>query len=103
MKTLLTFALLALIGLLHQNSAAIVEPESINKSCCLMATRKPVPGKIIQNVERSHSSCPVPAIILTTTRGRQICLDGSWIWAERVLRAFETSPSDPLNVSPHTN
>ncbi|XP_030270881.1 C-C motif chemokine 4 homolog [Sparus aurata] len=94
MKTLLTFALLALIGLLHQNSAAPVGPGSLNESCCPGVTRSHVPRGKIQNIVRSHSHCPVTAIIVTTVRGRKFCLDGYWNWAKKVLTDFEKSPSE---------
>uniref|UniRef100_A0A671X7L0 Chemokine interleukin-8-like domain-containing protein n=1 Tax=Sparus aurata TaxID=8175 RepID=A0A671X7L0_SPAAU len=105
MKTLLTFALLALIGLLHQNSAAPVGPGSINQSCCPNATSVRIPRGRIQNVVRSHSKCPVTAVIVTTVCEKQICLDGNWNWAKKVLRDFEKStankksPSAPFNTS----
>ncbi|XP_030270869.1 C-C motif chemokine 2-like [Sparus aurata] len=106
MKTLLTFALLALIGLLHLNSAANQGPGSINESCCSNVTRLAVPKGRIQNVVRSHSKCPVPSIIVTTVCKKQICLVGSWNWAKKVLTEFEKSldnkksPSAPFNTLP---
>uniref|UniRef100_A0A671X591 Chemokine interleukin-8-like domain-containing protein n=1 Tax=Sparus aurata TaxID=8175 RepID=A0A671X591_SPAAU len=109
MKTLLTFALLALIGLLHQNSAAPVGPGSINQSCCPNATSVRIPRGRIQNVVRSHSKCPVTAVIVTTVCERKMCLDGNSTRAKKLLTEFEkstankTSPSAPFNVSPCRN
>uniref|UniRef100_A0A671X5L5 Chemokine interleukin-8-like domain-containing protein n=1 Tax=Sparus aurata TaxID=8175 RepID=A0A671X5L5_SPAAU len=106
MKTLLTFALLALIGLLHQNSAfPHIMELLIDTHCCPNVTRLAVPRGMIQNVVRSHSSCPVTSIVVTTVCEKQICLDGNWNWAKKVLRDFEKStankksPSAPFNTS----
>ncbi|XP_073320985.1 C-C motif chemokine 18-like isoform X2 [Pagrus major] len=107
MKTLLTFALLALICLLHHISA--VAPGFDKQLCCEKVTKIPVPRAKIQNVARSNSKCQVTSIIVTTVCDVQICIDDSWRWAQKLLADFEksnantTSPSSPFNRSPCGN
>ncbi|KAM8762280.1 uncharacterized protein AB9X84_007104 [Acanthopagrus schlegelii] len=110
MKTLLAFALLALIGLLHHNSAAPVGPVSMNELCCQNATHVAVPKGKIKDVVRSNSKCLHSSIIVTTVCEIKICLDGNWTWAKKLVTEFEKStanhknpPSAPFNVLPCTN
>ncbi|XP_073321011.1 C-C motif chemokine 18-like isoform X2 [Pagrus major] len=107
MKTLLTFALLALICLLHHISA--VAPGFDKQLCCEKVTETLVPRGKIQNVVRSNSKCQVTSIIVTTVCNVQICFDDSLKWAKKLLADFEkstantTSPSSPFNRSPCGN
>ncbi|XP_036952461.1 eotaxin-like [Acanthopagrus latus] len=99
MKTLLTFALLALIGLLHHNSAGPVGPASIKRSCCPNVRHVPVPIQMIRDVERSHSKCLRSSIILTTVCGRKFCLDGNSAWVKKLLAYFEKSTANKKSPS----
>ncbi|XP_070818229.1 C-C motif chemokine 19-like [Chaetodon trifascialis] len=106
MKTLVSVLLLTLVLVLYHISADTVAPDSLTQRCCPNCTRTPIPKGRVTKVVMTHSACRLKAIVVTTVCKNEICVDGNWTWAKKLLSDFEKSaagkmpPSAPFNRLP---
>ncbi|NXY22707.1 CCL4 protein, partial [Atrichornis clamosus] len=57
--------------------------------CCFTYTQHKLPQKLILRHYVTSTSCPQPAIVFITKRGRQVCANPNDTWVQRYLQSFE--------------
>ncbi|KAL2082320.1 hypothetical protein ACEWY4_022138 [Coilia grayii] len=63
------------------------------EQCCFYFYTRNIPERFIKTYQPTHSSCPKKAIIFTTTRDKQICVDPDMESVQRVISKL--SENDP--------
>ncbi|NWT10157.1 CCL4 protein, partial [Vireo altiloquus] len=58
-------------------------------SCCFSYTSRPIPPSFIRSAYRTSSSCSLPAVVLVTRKGREICVDPENHWVQEYLKQLE--------------
>uniref|UniRef100_A0AAQ4QVJ5 Chemokine interleukin-8-like domain-containing protein n=1 Tax=Gasterosteus aculeatus aculeatus TaxID=481459 RepID=A0AAQ4QVJ5_GASAC len=54
--------------------------------CCFTFSTVTVPKNNIVSVTKTHHSCPVKAFVVTTVKGRQICVGHYVNWAQKAFK-----------------
>ncbi|NXC82813.1 CCL3 protein, partial [Cercotrichas coryphoeus] len=58
-------------------------------TCCFTYISQPVPSHMIQSAYWSSSSCPMPAVILVTRKGKEVCADPEAPWVQKYLQDLQ--------------
>ncbi|KAJ7416457.1 C-C motif chemokine 4 [Willisornis vidua] len=57
--------------------------------CCFKFSRQELPQDRIRRHYSTGASCPLPAIVFVTTKGRQVCANPAASWVRRYLQSLE--------------
>ncbi|NWW82200.1 CCL4 protein, partial [Climacteris rufus] len=57
--------------------------------CCFRHAQHELPRKFIQHHYITSTSCPQPAIVFITKKGRQVCANPNDTWVQRYLQSLE--------------
>ncbi|NXP20195.1 CCL4 protein, partial [Scytalopus superciliaris] len=80
-------ALLLLVASLSQISSGPVGSDL--PICCFKYTRHELPRQRIRRHYSTSTSCPRPAIVFVTLKGRQVCANPTDSWVQRYLQSLE--------------
>ncbi|NXG90221.1 CCL3 protein, partial [Stercorarius parasiticus] len=58
-------------------------------TCCFSYMHRPIPRRIIASTYTTSSRCPLPAVILITKNGREVCTDPQASWVKEHLKHFQ--------------
>ncbi|NXK34097.1 CCL3 protein, partial [Piprites chloris] len=58
-------------------------------SCCFQYISRAVPRRMISSAHRTSKSCPQPAVVLVTRKGRMLCADPEAHWVQQYLKDLE--------------
>ncbi|NXQ41945.1 CCL3 protein, partial [Catharus fuscescens] len=67
--------------------SALTEKNPID--CCFKYISRPVPRRTIHSAYVTSPSCPMPAVVLVTRKGRNLCADPKAPWVQKYLRNLE--------------
>ncbi|XP_043921032.1 C-C motif chemokine 4-like [Protopterus annectens] len=87
MITLLVVALMIAIYC----SETLAAPASLDSptECCFMHTNKHLPRNLIADYKNTSRKCPLPAIILVTQKGNEVCADPEEKWVQTAMKALD--------------
>ncbi|NXA09833.1 CCL4 protein, partial [Sapayoa aenigma] len=57
--------------------------------CCFKYTRQELPWDRIRHHYSTSTSCPRPAIVFITKKGRQVCANPSDTWVQKYLQSLK--------------
>ncbi|NWR92790.1 CCL4 protein, partial [Furnarius figulus] len=80
-------ALLLLVASFSQTSSGPVGSDL--PICCFKYTRHELPRDRIRRHYSTSTSCPRPAIVFVTMKGRQVCANPNDSWVQRYLQSLE--------------
>ncbi|NXG20614.1 CCL4 protein, partial [Grallaria varia] len=80
-------ALLLLVASFSQTSSGPVGSDL--PICCFKYTRHELPRGRIRRHYSTSTTCPQPAIVFVTTKGRQVCANPSDSWVQKYLQSLE--------------
>ncbi|NXT61929.1 CCL3 protein, partial [Chaetops frenatus] len=63
--------------------------EPILTSCCFSYILRRLPRKTIRSAYRTSTSCSMPAVVLVTTKGKELCADPKARWVQNYLEHLE--------------
>ncbi|KAI1890072.1 hypothetical protein AGOR_G00169450 [Albula goreensis] len=95
MSTLLILALLCSVELVSSFHSA-----ETGKDCCMRYETKRVPLAMVVSFFRTSSSCPKPAFVFVTKRGKRICVDPSdaFVSSQAARLASRPTKSIPTTI-----
>ncbi|NXX33006.1 CCL4 protein, partial [Nicator chloris] len=67
-------------------SAGHSKKETTPTSCCYTFISRPIPPSMIRSSYRTSNSCPMPAVVLVTRKGREVCADPKADWVQEYLQ-----------------
>ncbi|NWT64589.1 CCL3 protein, partial [Prunella himalayana] len=70
-------------------SAALSKKRAEGISCCFSSISRPIPRRMISSAYRTSSSCTVPAVVLVTRKGMEVCADPKARWVQKYLEDLE--------------
>ncbi|XP_064007688.1 C-C motif chemokine 3-like 1 [Pogoniulus pusillus] len=87
----LTAALAALLLLaICSGIASSSETTEVPSLCCFKYMQRRVPLRMVASAYRVSGTCSLPAIVLVTKRGAQVCTDPKAPWVQAYLRHFQS-------------
>ncbi|NXI08395.1 CCL4 protein, partial [Irena cyanogastra] len=72
-----------------RNAALSKKDETIPASCCFTYISHPIPSRMILSAYRTSDSCPMQAVVLVTTKGRELCANPKAPWVQKYLQNSE--------------
>ncbi|NWY60170.1 CCL5 protein, partial [Chionis minor] len=57
--------------------------------CCFSYIQRPVPRSLITSTYTTSSMCTLPAVILVTKKGKELCTDPKAPWVKAHLKHFQ--------------
>ncbi|OXB57636.1 hypothetical protein ASZ78_007031, partial [Callipepla squamata] len=57
--------------------------------CCFTYIQRPVPRNVIASAFTTSSTCRLPAVILVTKKGKEICANPEEPWVQKRLEIFQ--------------
>ncbi|NP_001025883.2 C-C motif chemokine 3 [Gallus gallus] len=82
-------AALAALLLLALCSSAVAHLDGLPSTCCLSYVQRPVPRNLIASAYITSSKCRLPAVILVTKKGREICANPEESWVQKRLELLQ--------------
>ncbi|NXU16593.1 CCL13 protein, partial [Pardalotus punctatus] len=64
--------------------------DGVPSTCCFTYRRQRIPASRVSSVFVTSSSCTHPAVIVVTTKGKQLCADPQAAWVQELLRHFRS-------------
>ncbi|NWV96406.1 CL3L1 protein, partial [Machaerirhynchus nigripectus] len=58
-------------------------------ACCFSYTSRRLPRSTIRSAYRTSNSCSMPAVVLVTSKGREVCADPKASWVQEHLKHLE--------------
>ncbi|XP_074003728.1 C-C motif chemokine 5-like [Numenius arquata] len=90
MKVLaVALATLLLVVICSPAEAHLDDSNTIPTSCCFTLVRNPIPRRIVTSAYITSSMCSLPAVVLVTKKGRQLCADPQASWVKEHLKYLE--------------
>ncbi|KAL1007769.1 hypothetical protein UPYG_G00091390 [Umbra pygmaea] len=83
MKNLTALLLLGLVCCFHMMHAAPLALE--NTDCCMKRLKIKIPLNLVASARKTSGTCFLKAIIFTTTKGNQFCLDPTQPWVRNYM------------------
>ncbi|NXK89325.1 CCL4 protein, partial [Formicarius rufipectus] len=80
-------ALLLLVASFSQTSSGPVGSDL--PICCMKYARHELPHERIRRHYSTSTSCPRPAVVFVTMKGRQVCANPSDSWVQRYLQSLK--------------
>ncbi|NXE23884.1 CCL3 protein, partial [Ardeotis kori] len=59
-------------------------------ACCFRYMQHPIPRSLIESAYTTTSRCAMPAVILVTKKGRELCADPEAAWVQAHLKYLST-------------
>ncbi|OWK59990.1 C-C motif chemokine 5 [Lonchura striata] len=53
--------------------------------CCFSYISYPLPHSIIRSAYKTSNTCSMPAVVLITRKGKEICADPKALWVQKYL------------------
>ncbi|RLW09129.1 hypothetical protein DV515_00002975 [Chloebia gouldiae] len=69
-------------------SAALSKNEA-RSICCLSYISRPIPRSSISSAYKTSNTCSVPAVVLITRKGKELCADLKAPWVQKYLKHLE--------------
>nr|AAK84433.1 chemokine ah221 [Gallus gallus] len=82
-------AALAALLLLALCSSAVAHLDGLPTTCCFSYVQRPVPRNLIASAYITSSKCRLPAVILVTKKGREICVNPEESWVQKRLELLQ--------------
>ncbi|XP_040506307.1 C-C motif chemokine 3 [Gallus gallus] len=82
-------AALATLLLLALCSSAVAQLDGLPSTCCLSYVQRPVPRSLIASAYITSSKCRLPAVILVTKKGKEICVNPEESWVQKRLELLQ--------------
>ncbi|OXB57634.1 hypothetical protein ASZ78_007029 [Callipepla squamata] len=82
-------AILAALLLLALCSSTVAHLDSLPTKCCFSYIQRPVPQNVIASAFTTSSTCRLPAVILVTKKGKEICANPEEPWVQKRLEVFQ--------------
>ncbi|NXR85479.1 CL3L1 protein, partial [Hypocryptadius cinnamomeus] len=57
--------------------------------CCFSYISRPIPRSAISSAYMTSNICTMPAVVLITKKGRELCADPSARWVQKYLKDLE--------------
>ncbi|NXQ14119.1 CCL3 protein, partial [Peucedramus taeniatus] len=87
--TLAVLLLVAICSLaeadLRVSRSAALSMNEDKRICCFTYIRQHIPRSMITSAFRTSSSCSMPAVVLVTRKGTQLCADPRATWVQKYL------------------
>ncbi|NWX71710.1 CCL4 protein, partial [Alca torda] len=80
---------LAVLLLVATCSPAEAQSETIPITCCFSYTHRRIPRRIIASTYTTSNMCALPAVILVTKKGREVCTDPQASWVKEHLKHLQ--------------
>ncbi|XP_032916888.1 C-C motif chemokine 3-like [Catharus ustulatus] len=92
--TLAVLLLLAICSLAEADhrvsrNAALLENEKNPIDCCFKYISRRIPRRTIHSAYVTSPSCPMPAVVLVTRKGGNVCADPKAPWVQKYLWDLE--------------
>ncbi|XP_010720048.1 C-C motif chemokine 3 [Meleagris gallopavo] len=82
-------AILTALLLLALCSSAVAHLDELPTTCCFSYVQRPIPRNIIKSAYITSSKCRLPAVILVTKKGKEICANPEESWVQNHLELFQ--------------
>ncbi|KAL1007770.1 hypothetical protein UPYG_G00091400 [Umbra pygmaea] len=99
MKNLTALLLLGLFCCFHMMHAApLLVPSML---CCMDHVKVKIPFRQLVSARRTSDNCPNKAIIFTTKKGNQFCIDPTQPWVQNYMTKLEkrSAPTKTMMMS----
>ncbi|NWT94629.1 CCL3 protein, partial [Urocynchramus pylzowi] len=63
--------------------------EAKSTSCCVSYISQRIPRSMISSAYVTSNTCPMPAVVLVTRKGRKMCADPNARWVQKYLEHLE--------------
>ncbi|NXK21737.1 CCL5 protein, partial [Arenaria interpres] len=70
-------------------AASSQKPGPIHTFCCFKFVQIPIPRRILASAYTTSSMCSMPAVVLVTKKGRQLCTNPQASWVKEHLKYLE--------------
>uniref|UniRef100_A0A8C9F7X3 Chemokine interleukin-8-like domain-containing protein n=1 Tax=Pavo cristatus TaxID=9049 RepID=A0A8C9F7X3_PAVCR len=93
---------LAALLLLALCSSAVAQPgesDGLPRTCCFSYVQRPIPHNLIASAYITSSKCRLPAVILVTKKGREVCANPKESWVQKRLDVFQNQENWPFMES----
>ncbi|XP_065588255.1 C-C motif chemokine 3-like [Cyrtonyx montezumae] len=82
-------AILAALLLVALCSSTVAHLDGLPTKCCFSYIQRPVPRNVIASAFTTSSTCRLPAVILVTKKGKEICANPEEPWVQKRLDLFQ--------------
>ncbi|XP_040543086.1 C-C motif chemokine 3-like 1 [Gallus gallus] len=82
-------AALLLLALCSSAVAQLLDSDGLPTTCCLSYVQRPVPRNLIASAYITSSKCCLPAVILVTKKGKEICVNPEESWVQKRLELLQ--------------
>ncbi|XP_042735831.1 C-C motif chemokine 3-like [Lagopus leucura] len=83
-------AVLAALLLLALCSSAVAHLDGLPTTCCFSYVPRPIPRNVIASAFPTSSKCRLPAVILVTKKGKEVCANPEESWVQKRLELFQS-------------
>ncbi|XP_053175222.1 monocyte chemotactic protein 1B-like [Scomber japonicus] len=59
------------------------------RKCCFRFNEKPLPKERVMGYSKTSQQCSIPAVLLKTVAGRQLCVRPSATWVKDIITYLE--------------
>lgn len=84
-----SLAALLLLALCSSAVAQLLDSDGLPTTCCLSYVQRPVPRSLIASAYITSSKCRLPAVILVTKKGKEICANPEESWVQKRLELLQ--------------
>ncbi|XP_031447644.1 C-C motif chemokine 5-like [Phasianus colchicus] len=95
-------AILAALLLLALCSSAVAQPretDGLTTTCCISYIQRPIPRNAIASAYITSSKCHLPAVVLVTKKGKEVCANPEEPWVQKRLELFQNEENWPFMES----
>ncbi|NWX39145.1 CL3L1 protein, partial [Steatornis caripensis] len=57
--------------------------------CCFAYSKLQIPRSFVASAYTTSSSCALPAVVLVTQKGHQLCVDPQALWVQAYLKHLQ--------------
>uniref|UniRef100_A0A803Y2K7 Chemokine interleukin-8-like domain-containing protein n=2 Tax=Meleagris gallopavo TaxID=9103 RepID=A0A803Y2K7_MELGA len=82
-------AVLTALLLLALCSSAVAHLDGLPTTCCFSYVQRPIPRNVIASAFPTSSKCRLPAVILITKKGKEVCANPEESWVQKRLELFQ--------------
>ncbi|XP_063192368.1 C-C motif chemokine 5-like [Chroicocephalus ridibundus] len=70
-------------------AASTRKTDTIPTMCCFSYRHRPIPRRTIASTYTTSSICPLPAVVLVTKTGLNVCADPQASWVKEYVKHFQ--------------
>uniref|UniRef100_A0A8C3LB55 Chemokine interleukin-8-like domain-containing protein n=1 Tax=Chrysolophus pictus TaxID=9089 RepID=A0A8C3LB55_CHRPC len=82
-------AILSALLLLALCSSAVAHLDGLTTTCCISYVQRPIPRNVIPSAYITSSTCRLPAVVLVTKKGKEVCANPEESWVQKRLELFQ--------------